>query len=334
MHFDQMKRREFITLLGATAFAWPLAVRAQQPVRMRRVGLLMGFPEGDLDGRASAEVFQRGLQELGWTEGRNIRIDTRWAGADPDKARIFAKELIGLTPDVIVPSTNLVTAILQQETRAIPIVFVFVGDPVGSGFVASQARPGGNLTGFAIFEPAIGGKWLEILKEIAPQVSRVAVILHPETPVNVGFLRAAEAAAPSFGVKLIALGVHTDAEIERAIGEFAAGSKGGLIVAPHAVTQQHRRLIIGLAARYHLPAIYGPRHFAMSGGLISYGPNPIEPFRKGPSYVDHILKGAKPTDLPVQFPTKYELVINLKTAQALDLEVPPTLLGRADEVIE
>jgi putative ABC transport system substrate-binding protein len=328
-----VRRRQFITLLGGAA-AWPLAARAQQLERMRRVGLLMGFPEGDLDGRASAAVFQRELQELGWAEGRNIRVDTRWAGADPGKARIYAKELVAMTPDVIVPSTNLVTAILQQETRTIPIVFVFVGDPVGSGFVASQARPGGNLTGFAIFEPAIGGKWLEIFKEIAPHVSRVAVILHPETPVNVGFLRAAEAAAPSLGAKVIALGVHSAAEIERAITEFAAGSNGGLIVAPHAVTQQHRGVIIGLAAQYQLPAIYGPRHFAMSGGLIAYGPNPIDPFRKGPSYVDRILRGAKPADLPVQFPTKYELVINLKTAKALGLEVPPTLLARADEVIE
>jgi ABC-type uncharacterized transport system substrate-binding protein len=329
-----MKRREFISLIGGAAAAWPLVVRAQQPERMRRVGLLMGHPEGDAEGQASLVAFQRALQELGWTEGRNIRIDIRWAGAEPDKARTFAKELVGMTPDVIVPSTNLVTAILQQETQTIPIVFVFVGDPVGSGFAASQARPGGNLTGFAIFEPAIGGKWLQILKEIAPQVTRAAVILHPETPVNVGFLRAAEAAAPSLGVKLIALGVHTATEIERAVTGFAAGSNGGLIVAPHAVTQQHRGVIIQLAAQHHLPAIYGPRHFAKSGGLISYGPNPIDPFRQGASYVDLILRGARPADLPVQFPTKYELVVNLRTAETIGLTIPESFLLRADEVIE
>jgi ABC-type uncharacterized transport system substrate-binding protein len=327
-----MKRRDFIALLGG-ATAWPLAARAQAE-RMRRVGLLMGYPEGDVEGEASAAAFQQRLQELGWTEGRNIQTDTRWAGADPNKARTFAKELVALTPDVIVPSTNLVTAILQQETLTIPIVFVLVGDPVGSGFVATMARPGGNLTGFSVFEPAIGGKWLQMFKEIAPDISRVGFILHPETPVNVGFLRAAEAAAPSFGVKIIPLGVHTAAEIERVVTEFAAGSNGGLIVAPHAVTVGNRDVIIRLAARYHLPAIYGPRHYATSGGLISYGPNPIDPFRQGASYVDRILRGAKPGDLPAQFPTKHELIVNLRTAKALGLDVPPTLLARADEVIE
>jgi ABC-type uncharacterized transport system substrate-binding protein len=328
-----MKRRDIIALLGSAA-AWPLSVHAQQPERMRRIGVLMGYPEGDAEGRASAAAFLLRLQELGWMEGRNIRIDTRWAGADPDKARAFAKELVALTPDVIVPSTNLVTAILQQETSSIPIVFVLVGDPVGSGFVATMARPGGNLTGFSVFEPAIGGKWLEIFKEIAPNIRTVAFILHPETPVNVGFLSAAEAAAPSLGIKIIPLGVHTVAEIERGITEFAAESNGGLVVAPHAVTVGNRDVIIGLAARFRLPAIYGPRHYATSGGLISYGPNPIEPFRQGASYVDRILKGASPGDLPAQLSTKYELVINLKTAKALGLEIPPTLLARTDEVIE
>jgi putative ABC transport system substrate-binding protein len=234
-------RRDVMSLLaGGAAAAWPLAARAQLRERMRRVGLLMGYPEGDFEGQASAAAFQRRLEELGWTEGRNIQIDTRWAGADPDKARAFAKELVAIKPDVIVPSTNLVTAILQQETLTIPIVFVLVGDPVGSGFVATMARPGGSLTGFSVFEPAIGGKWLEIFKEIAPNISRVGFILHPETPVNAGFLRAAEAAAPSLGVKIIALGVHTAAEIERAITEFAGDSNGGLIVAPHAVTVGNR----------------------------------------------------------------------------------------------
>jgi putative tryptophan/tyrosine transport system substrate-binding protein len=326
------RRRQFITLLGGMAAAWPLAARAQAE-RMRRVGLLMGYPEGDVEGQASAAAFERRLQELGWTEGRNIQIDIRWAGADANKARTLAKELVTITPDVIVPSTNLVTAILQQETLTIPIVFVLVGDPVGSGFIATMARPGGNLTGFSVFEPAIGGKWLEIFKEIAPNISRVGFILHPETPVNVGFLRAAEAAAPTLGAKIIALGVHNAAEIERAVTEFAAGN-GGLIVAPHAVTVGNRDVIIRLAARYRLPAIYGPRHYATSGGLISYGPNPIDPFRQGASYVDRILKGAKPADLPAQFPTKHELIVNLRTAKALGVTVPPTLLARADEVIE
>jgi ABC-type uncharacterized transport system substrate-binding protein len=328
-----MNRREFVTLLGGVA-AWPFEARAQQPERMPRVGLLMGYPEGDAEGQNSVAAFQRGLQELGWTEGRNFRIDIRWAGADPDKARTFAKELVGMTPDVIVPNSNQVTAILQQETCTIPIVFVFVGDPVGSGFVASLAQPGGNVTGFAAFEAAIAGKWLEVLKEVAPNISRVGVILHPETPAHVGFLSAAEAAAPSLGVKLIVLSVHTAAEIDRAVTKFASESNGGLIVSPHAVTLGHRKAIIGLAARYRLPAVYGFRIFATSGGLISYGTNPIDPFRQGASYVDRILKGAKPADLPVQFPTKYELVVNLKTAKALGLDVPPTLLARADEVIE
>jgi putative ABC transport system substrate-binding protein len=329
-----VRRRKFITLLGGAAASWPLAARAQQPNRMRRVGLLMGYPEGDSEGQANLAAFRRGLEELGWIEGRNIRIDIRWGGADPDKARTFAKELVGMTPDVIVPNTNMMMAILQKETQSIPIVFVYVGDPVGSGYVTNLARPGGNATGFSALDTAIGGKWLEILKEIAPNVSRVAVILHPETPPNVGFLRAAEAAAPSIGVKVIALGAHSAAEIEGPIPEFAAKSGGGLIIAPHAVTLTYRKLIIGLAARYRLPAVYGFRVFATSGGLVSYGTRPPDQFRRGASYVDRILKGEKPGDLPVQNPTEYELVINLKTAKALGLNVPTTLLDRADEVIE
>jgi putative tryptophan/tyrosine transport system substrate-binding protein len=329
-----MQRREFIKLLGGAAAAWPLTARAQQGKPMRRVGVLMPYSEGDAEGQASVTAFQRGLLDLGWTEGRNIRFDIRWAGGNPDMARTFAKELIGMNPDVIVPSSNQITSILQQETRTIPIVFVLVGDPVGSGFVASVARPDGNLTGFALFETAIGGKWLEIFNEVAPQISRVAFILHPETPANLAFLRAAEAAASPHGIKLITLGVHTAAEIERAVTEFAQEPNGGLIVAPHAVTLGNRNVIVGLAARYRLPAVYALRHFATSGGLISYGTNPIDPFRQGPSYVDRILKGAKPADLPVQFPTKYELVVNLKTAKALGLTIAPTLLDRADEVIE
>jgi putative ABC transport system substrate-binding protein len=320
-----MKRREFITLLGGAAaspVSWPLSVRAQQGERMRRIGLLPGYAEGDVEGQASVAAFQERLQELGWTKGRNIRIDIRWTGGDPDKARTFAKELVNASPDLIVPTSNLVTAILQKETSTIPILFVLVGDPVGSGFVASLARPGGNITGFAIFEAEIGGKWLEILKEIAPRVSRVGFILHPETAAHVGFLGAAKAAAPSLGIEVTALGVHTNSEIERAIAEFAAGDNGGLIVGPHAITLNNRDLIIRL------------RYDTTSGGLVAYGANPISLFQQAPSYVDRILKGTKPSELPVQFPTKYELVVNLKTARSIGLEVPPMLLARADEVIE
>jgi ABC-type uncharacterized transport system substrate-binding protein len=329
-----MRRREFITVFGGAAATWPLAARAQQPERMRHIGLLLGYGEGDAEGQASAAAFRQRLQELGWIEGRNIRIDTRWASSDPNKARAYAKELVGMKPDLIVPSSNLVTEILQQETHTIPIVFVFVGDPVASGFVTNLAQPGGNLTGFPVFENAIAGKWMELFHEVAPHVGRVAFIMVPETPAHVGFLRAAEAAAPPLRLKLVALAVHNAAEIERALSEFAREPNGGLIVAPHAVTVEHRNVIVGLAARYRLPALYPLRNVAQNGGLISYGTNPIDPFRQGASYVDRILKGEKPGDLPVQLPTKYELVINLKTAKALGLTVPPSLLARADEVIE
>jgi len=328
-----MRRREFMTFLGGAAAAWPLTARAQQGEPMRRVGVLMPYSEGDDEGQASVAALQRGLQDLGWTEGRNIRFDIRWAGGNPDMARTFARELIGMNADVIVPSSNQITSILQQETRTIPIVFVVVGDPLGSGYVANMAKPGGNLTGFAVLENAIAGKWLETLKEVAPQISRVGFILHPETPANVGLLRAAEAAAPA-GVKVIPLGVHNASEIERAVATFAVETNGGLIAAPHAVTFANRDVIVELAARYRLPAVYGFRIFATRGGLISYGTNPIEQFRQGASYVDRVLKGAKPADLPAQFPTKYELVINLKSAKALDVVLPPNLLARADEVIE
>jgi putative ABC transport system substrate-binding protein len=328
-----MRRREFIGLFGLAAAAWPRTTGAQPTDPMRRVGMLVPYSEGDAEGQAVVAAFQQQLRELGWTEGRNVRFDIRWAGGDPDKARTFAKELIGLTPDVIVPSSNQVTTILQQETRTIPIVFVLVGDPVGSGYVASMAQPGGNITGFAVLENAIAGKWMEALNEIAPSVSRVGFILHPETSANVGLLRAAEAGAPS-GVKLIALGVHNTAEIERAVTAFAAEPNGGLIVAPHAITFANRVILIELADRYRLPAVYAFRNFATSGGLISYGTNPIVMWREGASYVDRILKGVKPADLPAQFPSKYELVINNKTAKTLGLIVPPLMLGRADDIIE
>ncbi|MGO9946835.1 MAG: ABC transporter substrate-binding protein [Steroidobacteraceae bacterium] len=328
-----MKRREFITALGGVAAGWPLVVRAQQGGPPRRIAILLPYFDGDPEGKAVVAAFKGGLEGLGWTEGRNIRFDIRWAGGDPDKARTFAKELVAMAPDVIVPSSNLVTTIMQQETRSIPIVFILVGDPVGSGYVASMAQPGGNLTGFAVLENAIAGKWVQILQEIAPTLSRVGFMLHPETPANVGLLRAAEAGAPST-VKLIALGVHSTAEIERAVTEFAAEGNGGLIVAPHAITFANREPIIDLAARFRLPAVYAFRTFAASGGLISYGTNPLLVWREGASSVDRILRGAKPADLPAQFPTKYELVINLKTAKTLGLTVPPLMLGRADDVIE
>jgi putative ABC transport system substrate-binding protein len=329
-----MQRREFITLLGGAAAAWPLSARAQQSDRMRRLGLLVGFSEGDAEGQAIGAAFRQRLRELGWTEGRNIKIELRWAAADPDKARIFAKELVGLAPDVIACSSNLVTEIVQQETRTIPIIFVFVGDPVGSGFVKNVARPDGNLTGFPVFESAIAGKWLAIFTEVAPHVGLVAVMLHPQTHAHVAFMQAAEAAAPPLKIKLTALGVQTAADIERKVSEFAREPNGGLVVLPHAITVEHRKLILELAARYHLPAFYPLRSFAANGGLISYGTNVIDTFRQGASYVDRILKGEKPADLPVQFPTKYELVVNLKTAKALGLAIPESFLQRADEVIE
>jgi putative tryptophan/tyrosine transport system substrate-binding protein len=328
-----MRRRDFVKAIASSSVAWPLAARAQQGESIRRVAMLLPYREGDAEGQTFVAAFQQRLQDLGWTEGRNIRFDIRWAGADPDKARKFARELIGMTPDVIVPSSNLVTTIVQQETRTIPIVFVLVGDPVGSGYVASMAQPGGNVTGLAVLENAIAGKWVETLNEIAPQVSRIGFILHPETSGNVGLLRVAEAAAPS-GVKLVPLGVHNTAEIEHAVTAFAAEPNSGLIVAPHAITFANRDILVELAARYHLPAVYAFRNFATSGGLISYGTNPIMIWREGASYIDRILKGAKPAELPAQFPTKYELVINLKTAKTLGLTVPPLMLGRADDIIE
>jgi putative ABC transport system substrate-binding protein len=294
----------------------------------------MGYPEGDLQAQANVMALREGLLSLGWIEGRNVRIDYRWAGADPDKARSFAKELVGMMPDIIVPSTNQVTEIIHQETRTIPIVFVFVGDPIGSGFVASLARPGGNITGFANFENSIGGKWLELFKEMAPRVGRVGFVFSPDAAPNVGFFRAAKAAAPSLAIRLIGLPVRNAAEIKNGIGAFASDADCGLIVAPHAVTLGNRSLIIELAGRYRLPAVYSDRYFAESGGMLSFGNNTADLFRRSGVYIDLILKGAKPAELPVQLPTKFELIANLKTAKAIGFEIPPTLLIRADEVIE
>jgi putative ABC transport system substrate-binding protein len=329
-----LKRRDFITLLGGAAATWPLAAWAKQAERMRRIGVLMGYPEGDPQAQANVTALVQGLQSPGWLEGGNVQIDYRWAGGDPDKARTFARELIATAPDVMVPSTNQVTRIVQQETKSIPIVFAFVGDPVGSGFAASLARPGKNITGFANFENSIGGKWVELFKEIAPRAERVGFVFNPDAAPNVGFFHAAEAAAPSFGIKLAALAVRDASDVEQAVAAFAAEPDGGLIVAPHAVTLGNRKLLIELAARYRLPAVYSDRYFAESGGLVSFGNNAADLFRRAATYVDLILKGANPADLPVQLPTKFELIVNLKAAETLGLTISESFLIRADAVIE
>jgi putative ABC transport system substrate-binding protein len=326
-------RRELIAALGGAA-AWPLATRAQQPERMRRIGVLVNLAEHDPEGQARVGAFRDGLQQLGWTVGRNVRIDTRSGGADADRARRYAAELLALGPDVILAVGAPTVLALQQATSTVPIVFVNVIDPVGAGFVESLARPGGNSTGFINFEFGISGKWLELLKEIAPRVTRVAVLRDLGLAAGSGQLGAIQAVAPSFGVELSPVGVRDAGDIERAVTAFARASSGGLIVTPSGLAALHREMIIALAARHRLPAVYGFRFYVTSGGLMSYGPDAIDQSRRAAGYVDRILKGEKPGDLPVQTPTKYELVINLKTAKALGLEVPPTLLSRADEVIE
>ena len=326
-------RRKFIAALSGAAFAWPLAARAQGE-RMRRIGVLMNAAENDPDARSGVEVFRRGLHELGWSEGRNLQIDYRWGGGDVGRIKIFAKELVDLSPDVIVGHTTPSVVALRQETRSIPIVFLTVTDPVGQGFVASLAHPGGNITGFQVFEFSLGTKWMETLKQIAP-LRRVATIFNPETaPYYPLYLHTIEKAASSFAVELIAVEVHDDAEIERAISTLAREPGGGLIVFPDSFNAVHRRTIIALVEQYRLPAIYFFRYFAVDGGLISYGADEIDMFRRTAGYVDRILKGEKPADLPVQQPTKFQLVINLKTAKTLGLTIPQLLLATADEVIE
>ena len=327
-----MKRREFITLLGGAA-AWPLAARAQQPHPMRRIGVLTAFTANDQESQARIAAFQQGLQKLGWTDGSNVRIDTRWAAGDVDLFRRYAAELIALAPDVILANGALALRPLQQVTRTVPIVFVNVPDPVGAGFVASLARPGGNSTGFTSFEYSLASKWLELLKEIAPRVTRAAVVRDPSNPGGIGEFAAIQGAAASSGVELSPVDIRYAAEIERAVAAFALQSNSGLIVTTAGSTA-HFSLIIALAARHLLPAVYPFRYHVTAGGLISYGPNIVDQYRRASGYVDRILKGEKPADLPVQAPTKYELVINLKTAKALGLEVLPSLLARADEVIE
>ena len=328
-----MKRREFITLLGG-AVAWPLAARAQQGERMRRIGVVVSSAEDDLDMQARVAGFRQGLERLGWSEDRNARIDARFAAGKADQFQVLAKELIALQPDVIFAHSTPVVAALQRESRMIPIVFVSVSDPIGSGFVASLARPGGNLTGLLQYEEGIAGKWLAMLKEIAPRLARAALVANPKTTAYDYFLRAAQAAAPSLTIEVVSTPVETTADIERAIESAARAPNGGLLLPPDTTTTVHRDLIIALAARHRLPAVYPFRVFVEAGGLMSYGTEQVAMFRQAALYVDRILRGAKPADLPVQAPTKFETVVNLKTAKALGLTVPPGLLVAADEVIE
>jgi putative ABC transport system substrate-binding protein len=329
-----MRRREFITLLGGAATAWPLIARAQQPERMRRIGVLMGPAADDPDGQARIAALLQGLQQLGWAVGRNVRVDIRWAAGNADDSRRYAAELVALASDVIVANGSISMAPLLQATRSVPIVFVVVPDPVGAGNVDSLARPGGNATGFMSFEYGMSAKWLELLKQVAPGVTRVAVIRDPAITAGAGQFGAIQSVAPSLGVEVSPISARDAPEIERAIAAFAHSSNGGLVVTQSALTTVHRDLIVTLAARHKLPAVYYERHFVTSGGLISYGPDFVDQHRQAATYVDRILKGEKPADLPVQAPTKFELVINLKTAKALGLTVPPTLLASANEVIE
>jgi len=331
-----INRRAFIMLLGGAAAAWPLAARAQQSERMRRIGVLMGYPESDSDAQANVAAFRESLQRLGWAEGRNVRIDTRWPiPADVESMQRLAKELVALQPDVILSQITPTTAALLQHTRTIPIVFATVSDPVGSGFVASLSRPGGHVTGFATLEGSLGGKWVELLKEIAPRVARVALLFNPATATMAEYyLDPMKAAAASLGVEAIVAPVHGRSELESIIATQAREPNSGLIVLPDSFLTVHRAEVTSLAARYRLPAVYPFRQFAELGGLLSYGVDLLENWRGAAGYVDRILKGEKPADLPVQVPSKYELVLNLKTAKALGLDVPWFLQQRADEVIE
>jgi putative ABC transport system substrate-binding protein len=334
MQFIQLKRREFISVLGGAA-AWPLAAHSQQGERMRHIGVLLAAAADDAEVQARMASFQQGLAQLGWTDGRNLRIDMRWATTNADDLRRQAAELAALAPDVLVGASGTTTAAaLLQATRTVPIVFVIVVDPVGAGFVASLARPGGNATGFLLFEYGLAGKWLELLREIAPRATRAAVLRNPAIASGIGQFAALQAVAPSLGVELSPVDARDASEIERAVAAFARSSNGGLIVPASPAATRHRDLIVTLAARHKLPAVYFERSFVAAGGLISYGPDLLDQFRRAAGYVDRILKGEKPADLPVQAPTKYETVLNLKTAKALGIEVPPTLLARADEVIE
>jgi putative tryptophan/tyrosine transport system substrate-binding protein len=327
-------RRKFLATLGGAAAAWPLAVWAQQRERMRRIGVLMPYAANDPQVQARNAAFLQGLQQSGWSVGKNVQIDYRWSGGSEDDTRKYAAELVALAPDVIFASGTAAVEPLRRTTRSVPIVFALVPDPVGAGFVESLARPGGNSTGFSPWEFGIGAKWLELLKQIAPSVTRVAVLRDPAITAGIGLWGAIQSVSPSFGVELRPIDVRDAGEMERALAAFAGSPNGGLLLTGSAWAIVHRDLIIALAARHRLPAVYYERYFAAAGGLISYGSDNVELFRLAAGYVDRILKGEKPADLPVQHPTKYDLVINLKTAKALGLEVSPTLLARADEVIE
>jgi putative ABC transport system substrate-binding protein len=328
-----VNRREFITLLGGAA-ACPLAARAQQAERVRRIGVLLSLSADDPQGQARLMAFVQGLQQLGWTDGRNMRIDARWSGGNADDARKYAAELVALAPEVILASGGSVAGPVLQVTRTVPVVFTITPDPVGAGFVASLARPGGNATGFTQVEYGTSAKFLELLKEIAPRVTRAAVLRDPAIPQGIGQFAVIQSVAPSLRMEVNPVDIRDAGDIERAVTAFAHSLNGGLIVPGSGLATVHRELIIRLAARHKLPAVYSARYFVTSGGLISYGADLIEPHRLAAGYVDRILKGEKPADLPVQAPTKYETVINLKTAKSLGLEIPTTLLARADEVIE
>jgi putative ABC transport system substrate-binding protein len=329
-----MRRREFITFIGVTAATWPLRARAQQPDRVRRIGMLILYSQTDREGQARLAAFLDTLQRLGWTDGRNVRIEYRWIAGDVDREKTSAAELVRSTPDLIVVSGWTALAELHRLTSTIPVVFTQVSDPVGSGFVASLARPGGNISGFQNFEPAIGGKWLGVLKEAAPNMRRAAMLFGSDSVATVAMLHAAEAVAPSLGVHVTAVDVHSGVEIERAIAMFASQPDGGLIITPHPSLIPNRGSIILSAARHRLPAVYPFRYFATEGGLMAYGPDQIDQWRGAATYVDRILRGEKPGELPVQTPAKYELVINLKAANVIGLNIPPALPLRAGEVIE
>jgi putative ABC transport system substrate-binding protein len=332
MQFDRLKRRQFITLLGGAA-AWPFAARAQQGERVRRIGVLVPYAEDDPETKARLAAFRQALEKLGWSEGRNVRLDTRYVPAGA-QALVAAKELVALRPDAIFAAGTAMAAALQRETGTIPIVFVYVSDPIGSGFVASLARPGGNLTGLLLYEEGITGKWLAMLKEMAPRLARAALVANPKTTPYDYFLRAAEAVAPSLEIELVPSPVENAADIEGTIESFARVPNGGLVLPPDITTTVHRDLIVALAARHRLPAVYSARFLVVAGGLMSYGTYFVDMSRQAAAYVDRILRGAKPAELPVQAPTRYETVLNLKTAKALGLTVPPGLLVAANEVIE
>jgi len=329
-----VRRREFITLVGGATVTWPIAAPAQQRERVVRIGVLMSAAEHDPEGQARIAAFRQGLQKLGWTDGRNIRIDVRWGGGDPMLDRRFAEELVTLKPDVILATASPTVAALQAATTTVPIVFAHAVDPVGAGFVDSLARPGNNATGFILFEYGIGAKWLELLKEIVPNVRRAAVLRDPAIAAGTGQFGAIQSIAPSLGVELTPVNLRDAREIERSVSAFARSSNGGLIVTAAPLALVHRDLIIALADRYKLCAVYSLRPFVTSGGLIFYGPDIADQYRRASVYIDRILKGEKPADLPVQAPTKFEMVVNIKTTKALGITVPSSVLARADEVIE